>query len=52
MKTVKLLLKISGFIVIAVGVACLIVGYMDQLKQLLPQRKSQEFADYADVDFE
>lgn len=52
MKIMKLLLKIGGIIVIAAGVACLVVAYMDQIKSILPKRKSKEFADYADVDYE
>ena len=54
MKVMKLLLKIGGIIVIAAGVACLIVAYMDQIKSILPKRRAcnREFADYADVDYE
>lgn len=54
MKTMKLLLKIGGIVIIALGVACLVVGYMDQIKRIFPKRKccTREFADYADVDCE
>lgn len=52
MKTVKTLLKIGGLIIAAAGIACVIAGYMDQIKLILPKRKGSEFADYADVDCE
>jgi len=53
MKTVKLLLKIGGYVMIVAGVACLVVGYLDQIKELRPFKKKElakEYEDYADVE--
>ncbi len=56
MKTVKLILKIGGCVMVLVGVACLIAGYMEELKKLCfccGKKKAEEvaeFADYADVE--
>ena len=55
MKTVKLILKIGGCVMLLVGVACLIAGYMEELKGLCSFGKKKaeevaEFADYADVE--
>ncbi len=52
MKTMKLLLKIGGFIMILAGVACVVAGYSEQIKALLPKKKvlPAEFEDYADVE--
>ena len=55
MKTVKLILKICGCVMVLVGVACLIAGYMEELKKLCccGRKKAEEvaeFADYADVE--
>lgn len=54
MKTMKLLLKIGGFLMLLAGVACLAAGYMDEIKALLPGKKEipEEYADFADVDYE
>lgn len=56
MKTVKLILKIGGCVMVLVGVACLIAGYMEELKKLClgcgkkKEEEAAEFADYADVE--
>ena len=54
MKTVKLLFKIGGCVLIVLGAVCLVVGYLDQLKALCPCKKKaevpEEFADFADVE--
>lgn len=54
-KTVKLILKICGCVMVLVGVACLIAGYMEELKKICccSRKKAEEmaeFADYADVE--
>jgi len=50
----KILLKIGGFLMLIAGAACLVAGYMDEIKALLPGKKEvpEEFADFADVDYE
>ncbi len=53
MKTMKLLLKIGGFVMLAAGVACLVAGYFDQIKALCPCKKKElpaEYEDFADVE--
>ncbi len=53
MKTMKLLLKIGGFVMLAAGVACLVAGYFDQIKALCPCKKQElpaEYEDFADVE--
>ena len=54
MKTIKLILKIGGCVMVLVGVACLIAGYMEELKGLCFRKKKAEevaeFADYSDVE--
>ena len=54
MKTVKVILKIGGCVMILIGVGCLIAGYMEQLKALVSRKPKDEelveFADYADVE--
>jgi len=54
MKTLKLILKIGGYVMIVMGVACLVAGYFDNIKALIPCKKKEalpeEFADFADVD--
>ena len=54
MKTLNLILKIGGYVMIVMGVACLVAGYFDQLKVLIPGKKKAElpaeYADFADVD--
>jgi len=54
MKTAKLFLKIGGCVLIALGAACLVMGYLDRLKALCPCKKKaevpEEFADFADVE--
>lgn len=53
MKTLKLILKIGGYVMIVMGVACLVAGYFDDLKALVPCKKKElpaEYADFADVD--
>lgn len=51
MKTMKMLLKIGGYIMILAGVACLVAGYMDQIKARLPKKTTlpPEYEDYADA---
>ena len=52
MKTMKLLLKIGGAIMIAAGIACVVAGYFDNIKALMPKKKvlPAEYADFADVE--
>lgn len=53
MKTAKLILKIGGYVMIVVGVACLVVGYLDQIKTLCSGKKKElpkEYEDFADVE--
>ena len=51
MKAIRLILKISAVVFALLGAACLIAGYFDELKALLPAGKQDsEFEDYADVD--
>ena len=54
MNAMKLLLKIGGFIMILAGAACVVAGYMDEIKALLPGKKEipAEYADFADVDYQ
>ena len=52
MKTMKLLLKIGGVIMIVAGIACVVAGYFDNIKALMPKKKvlPAEYADFADVE--
>ena len=52
MKTMNLVLKICGIVMIAAGVVCLVVSYMDKAKGLFAKKAVQpaEYADFADVD--
>lgn len=54
MKTMKTLLKIGGLVMLLAGAACLVAGYLDQIKALCPKKKTlpPEYEDFADVDYD
>ena len=50
MKAIKVILKICAIVLLVLGAACLIYGYLDEIKAKLPcRRRPAEFDDYADV---
>ena len=50
--SVKTLLKIVGIVLTVVGVACVILSFVEKLPDLkqLTSRRPKEYDDYADVD--
>ena len=50
MKALRFILKLCGFALLVFGVVCVIAGFSDRIRALLPGGKRHtEFDDYADV---
>ncbi len=50
MKALRFILKLCGIALLVIGAVCVISGYSDKIRDLLPCRKRpSEFDDYADV---